>query len=145
MSQDMNMCVVLGNVGRDAEIKEFANGGKVANFSVATKESWKDKNTGEWVDKTQWHNIVAKGSYLVGNCERKVKKGSRVWVMGNIETRDYKNQQGDTVYRTEIIAKEFGGRIEVQHSNKLVQEDNNNTNENPFAKNESPKDDVIPF
>lgn len=65
--------------------------------------------------------------------------------MGNIETRDYKNQSGDTVYRTEIIAKEFGGRIEVQHSNKLVQEDNDNTNENPFATKEPPKDDVIPF
>ena len=141
MSQDMNMCVVLGNVGRDAEIKEFANGGKVANFSVATKESWKDKNTGEWVDKTQWHNIVAKGSYLVGVCERKVKKGSRVWVMGNIETRDYKSQQGDTVYRTEIIAKEFGGRIEVQNSNKSSNSFEQENNESM----DSNKDDVIPF
>ena len=141
MSQDMNMCVVLGNVGRDAEIKEFANGGKVANFSVATKESWKDKNTGEWVDKTQWHNVVAKGSYLVGVCERKVKKGSRVWVMGNIETRDYKSQQGDTVYRTEIIAKEFGGRIEVQNSNKSSNSFEQENNESM----DSNKDDVIPF
>ena len=141
MSQDMNMCVVLGNVGRDAEIKEFANGGKVANFSVATKESWKDKNTGEWVDKTQWHNVVAKGSYLVGVCERKVKKGSRVWVMGNIETRDYKSQQGDTVYRTEIITKEFGGRIEVQNSNKSSNSFEQENNESM----DSNKDDVIPF
>ena len=141
MSQDMNMCVVLGNVGKDAEIKEFANGGKVANFSVATKESWKDKNTGEWVDKTQWHNIVAKGSYLVGVCERKVKKGSRVWVMGNIETRDYKSQQGDTVYRTEIIAKEFGGRIEVKNSNKSSNSFEQENNESM----DSNKDDVIPF
>jgi single-strand DNA-binding protein len=111
MAYSINKVTLLGNVGKDPEIKSFQNGGKVANFSLATSESWKDKATGEKKSKTEWHNIVVKNENLVGIVEKYVKKGSKVHVEGKLETRKWTTKEGTDRYTTEIVLQSFAGEI----------------------------------
>ena len=100
----MNRVTLIGHAGKDAEVRYTGNGRGVANFTVATSESWQDKATGQWTEKTQWHKIVAWGN-LSDYCAEHVKKGKRLFIEGRIETRDY-DKDGVKVYITEIIAND---------------------------------------
>jgi single-strand DNA-binding protein len=101
---------LLGNVGGDPEIKSFSNGGKVASFSLATTDSWKDKATGERKQATEWHNIVVKTEGLVGIIEKYVKKGSKLHIEGKLETRTYE-KDGSKRYIAEIVLYPYNGEI----------------------------------
>jgi len=102
----VNKVIIIGNLGRDPEIKYTQSNVPVANFSVATTESWKDKSSGEWQEKTEWHRVVA-WRFLAERAERYLKKGKQVYIEGRIETRKWTGQDGQDHYTTEIIANQL--------------------------------------
>lgn len=103
----VNKVIIIGNLGRDPEIKYTPNGNvPVANFTVATTESWKDRNTDQWNEKTEWHRIVA-WRHLAERAERYLRKGKQVYIEGKIETRKWTDQNGQDRYTTEIIAQQL--------------------------------------
>jgi single-strand DNA-binding protein len=102
----VNKVIIIGNLGRDPEIKYTQSNVPVANFSVATTESWKDKNSGEWQEKTEWHRIVA-WRHLAERAERYLRKGKQVYIEGKLETRKWTGQDGNDRYTTEIIANQL--------------------------------------
>jgi len=112
MSRGVNKAIIVGNLGRDPEIRYAASGAAIANVSIATTDSWKDKQTGENIDKTEWHRVVFFGrlAEIVGEY---LKKGSQVYVEGRLQTRKWQDQNGQDRYSTEIVASEMqmlGGR-----------------------------------
>lgn len=111
MAGSVNKAIIVGNLGDDPSIKSFDNGGRVANFSVATSESWKDKETGERKEKTQWHRISVSNEGLVKVCERYLKKGSKVYIEGQLETRKYTDKNGKDAYTTEIVLRPYHGEL----------------------------------
>lgn len=111
MAGSVNKVILIGNLGRDPEIRSFQNGGRVANLSVATSENWKDRNTGERKERTEWHRVVVFNDALVGVVERFLKKGSKIYVEGQIETRKYTDQSGAERYTTEVVLRPFRGEL----------------------------------
>ena len=107
MVGSVNKVILLGNLGRDPEIRSMQSGSKMANFSIATSKRWKDRNTQEQKEKTSWHNIVIFGDGLVDIVEKYVKKGSKVYVEGELQTRKWQDQEGKDRYSTEVIVNEF--------------------------------------
>jgi single-strand DNA-binding protein len=110
MAGSVNKVIIVGNLGKDPEIRSFPNGGRVANFSVATSESWKDKNSGERKERTEWHKISVLNDTLVGVVERFLKKGSKVYIEGQLETRKYE-KNGQDVYSTEVVLRPYRGEL----------------------------------
>ncbi|MDE2105196.1 MAG: single-stranded DNA-binding protein [Patescibacteria group bacterium] len=110
MAGSVNKCIVLGNVGKDPEIRSFQNGGRVAAFSVATSENWKDKN-GEKKTKTEWHKVSVLNEALVDIVEKYVRKGSKIYVEGQLETRKWTNKEGQEQYTTEVVLRPFRGEL----------------------------------
>lgn len=109
---DLNRASLMGRLGKDPEIRTTQSGERVASFSIATGEKWKDKNTGEAKERTEWHNVVAWGG-LAGVAERFLKKGARVLVEGAIRTRKWQDQSGNDRWSTEIVLSGFGARLDV--------------------------------
>ena len=103
MAGSVNKVILIGNLGADPEIRTFGNGGKVANLRIATSENWKDKNSGERQEKTEWHTVAVFGDGLVGVCERFLKKGSKVYLEGKLTTRKWQDQSGADRYSTEVV------------------------------------------
>ena len=150
MAGSVNKVILIGNLGRDPEVRTFPNGGKVCNFSIATSETWKDRNTGERQERTNWHNIAIFNENLGQIAEQYLKKGSKVYVEGQLETRKWQDQGGNDRYTTEVVLRQFRGELTLLDGRS----DNNNATfpENPNA--DSPKiekisdidiDDEIPF
>lgn len=110
MAGSVNKVILVGNLGRDPEIRSFPNGGRVANFSIATSESWKDKATGERKERTEWHRISVTNDALVGVVERFLKKGSKVYIEGQLETRKYE-KDGRETYTTEVVLRPYRGEL----------------------------------
>ncbi|MEQ8510455.1 MAG: single-stranded DNA-binding protein [Rhodospirillaceae bacterium] len=110
MAGSVNKVILIGNLGRDPEVRSMQNGGKVANLSIATSENWKDKNTGERKEKTEWHRVVIFGS-LADIAERYLKKGSKVYVCGQLQTRKWTDQSGTEKYTTEVVLQGYGGEL----------------------------------
>lgn len=111
MAGSLNKVMLIGNLGADPEIRSFQNGGKVANLRIATSESWKDKATGERKEKTEWHTVAIFSEGLVSVVERYLKKGSKVFVEGKLQTRKWQDQQGQDRYSTEIVIQGLGGTL----------------------------------
>lgn len=107
----VNKVILVGNLGRDPEVRTFQNGGRVANLSLATSKSWKDKNSGERKERTEWHRVVVFNEGLVGVCERFLKKGSKVYLEGQLETRKWQDQTGEDRYATEIVLRPYRSEI----------------------------------
>jgi single-strand DNA-binding protein len=99
----VNEVIILGNLGRDPEVRTFQNGGKIANLRVATSETWKDKATGERKERTEWHSVVIQGDGLVRVVEQYLSKGSKVYLRGKLQTRKWQDQSGADRYSTEIV------------------------------------------
>lgn len=116
MAGSVNKVILVGNLGRDPEVRSFQNGGKVCNFSIATSESWKDKQTGERKENTQWHNIVIKNENLITIAERYLKKGSKVYIEGRLESRKYTDKDGAEKYTTEVVLPPFRGELTMLDS-----------------------------
>ncbi len=106
MARGINKCIIIGNLGQDPETKYLPSGGAVCNFTVATSESWKDKQTGEQKDKTEWHRIVA-FRRLAEICGEYLRKGSKVYIEGKLQTRKWQDKNGADRYTTEIVANEM--------------------------------------
>jgi len=116
MAGSVNKVILIGNVGKDPEVRTFGNGGKVANFSVATSESWKDRQTGEKKEKTDWHNIAIFNEGLVGIVERYVKKGSKIYIEGQLKTRKWTDRDGNDKYTTEVVLQGYNGSLTLLDS-----------------------------
>lgn len=108
----LNLVQVIGNVGKDPEIRSLGSGGgRVANFSVATSDRWKDKNTGQVNERTEWHRVACFNEGLIGVIEKYVKKGSKVYISGQLQTRKWQDQQGQDRYSTEIVMRAYRGEL----------------------------------
>lgn len=111
MAGSLNKVMLIGNLGADPEIRSFQNGGKVANLRIATSETWKDRNTGERQERTEWHNVAIFSEGLVNVVERYLKKGSKVYVEGKLQTRKWQDQNGQDRYTTEVVLRGFDGTL----------------------------------
>jgi single-strand DNA-binding protein len=107
----VNKVILVGNLGKDPESRSFANGGKVVSFSVATSESWKDKSSGERKEKTEWHNVSIFNEGIAGVVERFLRKGSKVYLEGQLETRKWQDQSGADRYSTEVVLRPFNSSL----------------------------------
>ena len=153
MAGSVNKVIIMGNLGKDPEIRNFPNGGRVCNFSVATSESWRDKNSGEKQERTQWHNISILSEPLVNIAERFLKKGSKVYLEGQLETRKWQDNSGSDRYSTEIVLRPYKGEITLidnkTDSNMTNESTSNNQideiQENSVSPNVDDFDDEIPF
>jgi len=127
MAGSINKVILVGNLGQDPEIREFQNGGRVCNLSLATSESWKDKGTGERKEKTEWHRIVIFNTGLVDLCEKFLKKASKVYIEGKLETRSFETSAGEKKYTTEVVLRPFSGDLQMldkrEQSNTEQQQD----------------------
>ena len=111
MAGSVNKVMLIGNLGRDPEIKTMQNGGKICNLSVATSESWNDKASGERKEKTEWHRVVVFNENIVKVCENYLKKGAKVFVEGQLETRKWTDQSGAEKYSTEVVLRPYRGEL----------------------------------
>ncbi len=102
MAGSVNKVILIGNLGQDPEVKSFQNGGRIANLRIATSEQWKDKATGERKERTEWHSVVLQSDGLVGVAERFLRKGSKVYIEGQLRTRKWQDASGNDRYTTEI-------------------------------------------
>jgi len=127
----VNKVILIGNLGKDPEIRATNDGREIASFSMATTESWKDKNTGEKKDKTEWHKIVIFSQGLVGVVKNYVKKGSKLYIEGQLQTRKWTDNKGEDKYITEIVLKNFNSTLQILNkvdgSNTPKKENNNLT------------------
>jgi single-strand DNA-binding protein len=111
MAGSVNKVIILGNLGADPDVKSFQNGGKICNLRIATSESWKDKQTGEKKERTEWHQVTLNSDGLVGVAERFLKKGSKVYIEGKLQTRKWQDQSGNDRYSTEVVVTGFDGKL----------------------------------
>lgn len=111
MAGSVNKVILIGNLGSDPEVRSFPNGGKVCNLRIATSESWRDKATGERKDRTEWHSVAIFNENLVRIAEQYLRKGSKVYLEGQLETRKWQDQSGNDRYTTEIVLRAFGGAL----------------------------------
>lgn len=111
MAGSVNRVILVGNLGRDPEVRSFSNGGKVCNLRIATSESWRDRNTGERKERTEWHSVAIHAEGLVGIAEKYLHKGSKVYVEGQLETRKWQDQSGQDRYTTEIVLRPYNGTL----------------------------------
>ncbi|MBO9464867.1 single-stranded DNA-binding protein [Tropicibacter sp. R15_0] len=111
MAGSVNKVILVGNLGRDPEVRSFQNGGKVCNLRIATSETWKDRNTGERREKTEWHSVAIFQEGLVRVAEQYLRKGSKVYIEGQLQTRKWQDQSGADRYSTEVVLQGFGGTL----------------------------------
>ena len=112
----VNKVILVGNLGADPDVRSMQSGDKVANLSIATSESWKDRSTGERQERTQWHKVVVFNKGLVTVCENYLKKGAKVYIEGQIETRKWQDQSGQDKYTTEIVLRPFRSELTMLDS-----------------------------
>lgn len=111
MAGSLNRVMLIGNLGRDPETRTFQNGGKVCNLRIATSETWKDKDSGERKERTAWHSVAIFNDGLVRIAEQYLRKGSKVYIEGQLQTRKWQDQSGNDRYSTEVVLQGFGGTL----------------------------------
>ncbi len=111
MAGSVNKVILVGNLGNDPEVRSMQNGGEVVNLSIATSESWKDRNSGERQERTQWHRVVIFNENLVNVAKNYLRKGSKVYIEGQLETRKYNDQSGAEKYTTEVVLRPYRGEL----------------------------------
>lgn len=111
MAGSVNKVILIGNLGADPDVRAMQSGSRVANLSIATSESWKDRNSGERKERTEWHRVVIFNEALVGIAERYLKKGSKVYLEGQLETRKWQDQSGVDKYTTEVVLRPYSGTL----------------------------------
>ncbi|RZV39623.1 MAG: single-stranded DNA-binding protein [Acidimicrobiales bacterium] len=116
MAGSINKVILVGNLGADPEIRSLNSGDKVCNLSIATSESWKDKQSGERREKTEWHRVVIFNEHLVRVCENYLKKGSKVYLEGSLQTRKWQDRDGNDKYTTEIVLQRYRGELAMLDS-----------------------------
>ena len=155
----VNKVILLGNLGRDPEIRSMQSGKKMASFSIATSKRWKDRNTQEQKENTSWHNIVVFNEGLVDVIEKYVKKGSKIYVEGELSTRKYQDKEGNDRYTTEVVLQGYNSTLTMlggsssssssisqdsvsSSNNENLSQDNFNASQTDVSSN---TDDDIPF
>ncbi|MGQ0567196.1 MAG: single-stranded DNA-binding protein [Gemmobacter sp.] len=111
MAGSVNKVILVGNLGADPEVRSFQNGGKVVNLRIATSETWRDKASGERKERTEWHSVAIFNENLAKVAEQYLKKGSKVYIEGKLETRKWQDQSGADRYTTEVVLRAFGGEL----------------------------------
>ena len=138
--------MLLGNVGQDPIIRTTQDGKKIATFSLATSEKWKDKSSGEQRDKTEWHRVVVFTEGLAGIIERFVKKGSKLYVEGALQTRKWNDKDGIEKYTTEVVLQGFNNKLEIIDSRKESSSNSgNDSDDESFSNEPNGIEDDIPF
>ena len=149
MAGSLNKVLLIGRLGADPEVKQMVNGKSVARLSLATSQSWKDKNTGEKKEKTEWHRIVVFNEGLVNVVQQYLKKGAQVYVEGQLSTRKWKDEQsGQDKYSTEILIQGYNSSLTMLgggNQNNIGSQDNKQTFEDSPSPAQSDLDDDIPF
>jgi len=144
MAGSVNKVTLIGNVGKDPEVRAMQNGTKVANLSVATSESWKDKGSGEKKEKTEWHRVVIFGN-LAEIVERYVSKGSKIYLCGSLQTRKWTDKDGADKYSTEIVLQGFGAELVLLDGKAGKSEDDRPVADKGRATSRDDMDSDIPF
>ena len=134
MSGSVNKVILVGNVGQDPEIRSFQSGGRVCNLSLATSERWKDRETSEQKERTQWHRVVVFNENLINLIEQYVNKGSKLFIEGQLETRKWTDANGQDKYSTEVVLRNFKGEMTFL--------DNRSGNNESFIKDENPNNNI---
>ncbi len=116
MAGSVNKVILVGNLGRDPEVRTFQNGGKVCNLRIATSENWRDRNTGERREKTEWHSVAIFAEPLARIAEQYLRKGSKVYIEGQLETRKWQDQSGQDRYSTEVVLRPYRGELTLLDS-----------------------------
>ncbi|MEL6212557.1 MAG: single-stranded DNA-binding protein, partial [Pseudomonadota bacterium] len=116
MAGSVNKVILIGNLGSDPEIRQTKDGKPIANFSIATSETWKDRNTGERRERTEWHRIVCFNEGLTRVIEQYVKKGTKVYIEGQLQTRKWQDQNGQDRYTTEVVLQGFNSTLQMLDS-----------------------------
>lgn len=111
MAGSINKVILVGNLGADPEVRKFQNGGQVCNLRIATSERWKDRNTGEQREKTEWHSVAIFSEGLARVAEQYLRKGSKVYLEGQLETRKWQDQNGNDRYSTEVVLRNFNSTM----------------------------------
>ena len=156
MAYSINKVILVGNVGNEPEIKTFQNGNKVANLSIATSERWKDKETGEQKSLTEWHRVVIFNTIFISLAEKFIKKGAKIYVEGQLQTRKWQDSSGVDKYSTEVVLQNYRGEIvlldrqeNIDTNSQIKKENMTNNNSIDNSKHYSKKiddlDDDIPF
>jgi single-strand DNA-binding protein len=114
MAGSVNKVILIGNLGRDPEVRSFPNGGKVVNLNVATSENWRDKQSGERTEMTEWHRVAIFDERLAETAERYLRKGSKVYLEGQLETRKWQDQGGQDRYTTEVVLRRFNSNMTMR-------------------------------
>lgn len=155
MAGSINKVILVGNLGRDPEMRATQDGSKIATFSVATSEQWKDRMSGERKERTEWHRVVVFNKNLADVCEKYLRKGSKVYIEGQLQTRKWTDQSGQEKYTTEVVLSQFRGELALLDAKGSGSNDNysvadqSNGIEDPFGS--APQnvaevlDDDIPF
>ena len=144
MTASLNRATLIGNLGADPEIRRTQDGKPIANLSVATTESWKDKNTGERKDKTEWHRVVIFNEGLCKVAEQYLKKGSKVYLEGQLQTRKWQDNEGKDRWSTEIVLQGFGSTLKMLDG-KSEGQSSGNQYDNQINSEPSGIDDEVPF
>ena len=116
MAGSVNKVILIGNLGADPEVRSFQNGGQVCNLRIATSETWKDRNTGERREKTEWHSVAIFQEGLVRVAQQYLRKGSKVYIEGKLQTRKWQDQNGNDRYSTEVVLQGIGGNLTMLDS-----------------------------
>ena len=120
MAGSINKVILVGNVGQDPQVRTMQNGQKVVNFSLATSDRWRDRQSGEQKEQTEWHRIVVFNSNLADVAERMLQKGTKLYLEGSLRTRKWQNQQGIDVYTTEVVLNQFAGQMVILSGAKSI-------------------------
>lgn len=154
MAGSVNKVILVGNLGADPEIRRMGSGDQVASLRIATSESWRDRNTGERRERTEWHNVVIFNDNLVKVVEQYVKKGSKVYIEGQLQTRKWQDQSGNDRYTTEVVLQKYRGELQMldskgsaDNTEQRHQQSSNIDQQYAAQKGDynAPLDDDIPF
>lgn len=155
MAGSVNKVILIGNLGRDPEVRTFQNGGRVCNLRLATSETWKDRNTQEKRERTEWHSIAIFNDSLIDLSERYLRKGRKIYVEGQLETRKWQDQSGQDRYATEVVLRPYRGDLTILQSDGISRDSsyqnkpdktNEPTKEKPeYTQPDNDIEDDIPF
>lgn len=144
MAGSVNRVILLGNVGKDPEIRATKSGKEIANLTLATSESWRDKSTGQRESRTEWHTIVIFSEGLVGIVKNYVKKGSKIYVEGSLQTRKWTDKAGNDKYTTEVVLQGFGSTLQLLNKREdSAQEAHTEAKGNAYVEDDD--EETIPF
>lgn len=145
MAGSVNKVILVGNLGRDPEVKRMASGDPVVNLNIATSETWKDKQTGERKEKTEWHRVVIFNENIANVAEQYLRKGSKIFVEGQLQTREYQDKDGQKRYATEIVLQRFRGELTILDSAGGGSSESQSSGASVHPKAGADMDDDIPF